>query len=37
MTEQARIEVTEQAREPLLEILTKEGASGVRLFIEGFG
>ncbi len=37
MTDRATIEVTEQAREPLLEILAKEGASAVRLFIEGFG
>jgi Fe-S cluster assembly iron-binding protein IscA len=33
----ARIEVSEQARESLQGILDKEGATAVRLFIEGFG
>jgi len=37
MPQQARIEVTEQAREPLNEIIKKESATGIRLFVEGFG
>jgi hypothetical protein len=37
MEKHSPIEVTERAQKPLLDILEAQGASAIRLFVEGFG